>query len=305
MRSMLRAPVGSSERASFELFSESTAIRTNLQIRGYRVADTRFDFVDLDETIRVTSTAEVGLGTLLSFAIVALMLLGTSAAYARQLSLRDIYFSPQLIQLQGAVEKKVEPRHPELVVGEKVRPVPGWTKFCEDYRPICAMTAVQPQLASLSAEKRQELLAVNVTVNARIKPKTDAEHWGTANERYVYRDQTGAIFDVDKWDYAEDGYGDCEDYVLVKRKTLLLMGWPRSALLITFVKRYEEKKGEKVLVGHAVLTVKTSDGDLILDNMTSEIKRWWEAGYLYEKRQSEEDPNIWLALRPPILARGN
>ncbi len=48
----------------------------------------------------------------------------------------------------------------------------------------------------------------------------------------------------------EDGYGDCEDYALLKRKMLMQAGWPREALLMTVVR---DKKGE----GHAVLTVKT------------------------------------------------
>ena len=63
---------------------------------------------------------------------------------------------------------------------------------------------------------------------------TDIEHWGV----------------VERWNYPDDGYGDCEDYVLLKRRMLMQAGWPREALLITVVR---DKKGD----GHAVLTVKT------------------------------------------------
>ena len=63
---------------------------------------------------------------------------------------------------------------------------------------------------------------------------TDLEHWGV----------------VERWNYPDDGYGDCEDYVLLKRRMLMQAGWPREALLITVVR---DKKGD----GHAVLTVKT------------------------------------------------
>ena len=72
---------------------------------------------------------------------------------------------------------------------------------------------------------------------------TDLEHWGV----------------VEKWSYPEDGYGDCEDYVLLKRRMLMQSGWPREALLITVVR---DRKGD----GHAVLTVKTDKGEYILDN---------------------------------------
>ena len=61
-----------------------------------------------------------------------------------------------------------------------------------------------------------------------------------------------------------DGYGDCEDYVLLKRKMLIDAGWPREALLITVVR---DRKGE----GHAVLTVKTDKGELVLDNQNENV----------------------------------
>ena len=86
-------------------------------------------------------------------------------------------------------------------------------------------------------------MRINKWVNEPIKPMTDLEHWGV----------------VEKWSYPDDGYGDCEDYVLLKRRMLIQAGWPREALLITVVR---DKKGE----GHAVLTVKTDKGEFILDN---------------------------------------
>ena len=46
---------------------------------------------------------------------------------------------------------------------------------------------------------------------------TDMDHWGV----------------IEKWSLPTDGYGDCEDYVLMKRKMLIDAGWPREALLIT------------------------------------------------------------------------
>jgi predicted transglutaminase-like cysteine proteinase len=51
--------------------------------------------------------------------------------------------------------------------------------------------------------------------------------------------------------------------------------------------------------GHAVLTVVTSHGDFILDNMTDEIRPWEKTGYRFVKRQSQEDPNVWVAIELP------
>ncbi len=79
------------------------------------------------------------------------------------------------------------------------------------------------------------------------------------------------------------GKGDCEDYVLLKRRMLMQAGWPREALLITVVR---DKKGD----GHAVLTVKTDKGDFILDNQAENVLLWSETGYRFVKRQSQSDP---------------
>ena len=101
---------------------------------------------------------------------------------------------------------------------------------------------------------------------------------------------TGAT--VEKWSYPDDGYGDCEDYVLLKRRMLIEAGWPRSALLITVVR---DRKGD----GHAVLTVRTDKGEYILDNQNDKILPWSDTGYRFVKRQSQSDPNTWVALGDP------
>ena len=119
-------------------------------------------------------------------------------------------------------------------------------------------------------------MRVNRWVNANIKPITDLEHWGV----------------VERWNYPDDGYGDCEDYVLEKRRMLMEAGWPREALLITVVR---DQNGD----GHAVLTVKTDKGEFILDNQRDEILLWSETGYRFVKRQSQADPNVWVSLGEP------
>jgi predicted transglutaminase-like cysteine proteinase len=105
---------------------------------------------------------------------------------------------------------------------------------------------------------------------------TDLEHWGV----------------IERWNYPDDGYGDCEDYVLLKRRMLTQAGWPREALLITVVR---DKKGD----GHAVLTVKTDRGEFILDNQEPEVLPWTKTGYRFVKRQSQSDPNVWVSLDEP------
>jgi predicted transglutaminase-like cysteine proteinase len=161
-------------------------------------------------------------------------------------------------------------------VGGTARAPVGWTEFCAEYAPECDAKALDARDVVLTTKAWKELVRVNGFVNDAIKPETDLEHWGVA----------------ERWDYPTDGRGDCEDYVLLKRRMLMQAGWPRQALLITVVR---DKQGD----GHAVLTVKTDKGEFILDNQNEEILLWSDSGYQFVKRQSQTDPNVWVALGDP------
>ncbi|WP_161796952.1 transglutaminase-like cysteine peptidase [Devosia soli] len=79
--------------------------------------------------------------------------------------------------------------------------------------------------------------------------------------------------------------GDCKSYAISKRHELIRAGLPASALRIAYVKT---RQG----LGHAVLVVKTSQGDLTLDNLTGEIKPFHQAGYRVVAI-SGADPRRW------------
>ena len=161
-------------------------------------------------------------------------------------------------------------------LGASARAPIGWTEFCTEHAQECAVRPMESRDVVLTQKSWRELQRINNKVNAQIKPMTDLDHWGV----------------VERWSYPEDGYGDCEDYVLLKRRMLMQAGWPRQALLITVVR---DTKGE----GHAVLTVKTDKGEFILDNQNEEILLWSDTGYRYVKRQSQSDPNLWVSLGDP------
>ncbi|HLL28612.1 MAG TPA: transglutaminase-like cysteine peptidase [Xanthobacteraceae bacterium] len=160
-----------------------------------------------------------------------------------------------------------------VAVGEVTRPPIGWVQFCEERPWECKTEASAPRDVQLTKAAFKEMDRVNRYVNDHVKPMTDLEHYGV----------------IEKWAYPEDGYGDCEDYVLLKRRMLMQLGWPREALLITVVR---DKKND----GHAVLTVRTDKGEFILDNQEAEILPWSDTGYRYVKRQSQSDPNVWVSL---------
>ena len=156
------------------------------------------------------------------------------------------------------------------VGGQSLMPY-GWADFCHRYVGECDGGRMTPMDVDFTPQAMKRIQQVNSFVNKTIKPMSDMEHWGV----------------VDQWDYPSDGYGDCEDYVLLKRRILMDDGFPRQALLITVVK---DQHGD----GHAVLTVKTSVGEFILDNFDNEVRPWSQTKYQFIKRQSQADQNVWV-----------
>ncbi|TIN59485.1 MAG: transglutaminase, partial [Mesorhizobium sp.] len=90
--------------------------------------------------------------------------------------------------------------------------------------------------------------------------------------------------------YPDKGVGDCEDYVLEKRRQLSRMSISLADLLITVVRKPD---GE----GHAVLTVRTDEGDYVLDNLTDKVKPWDATGYRFLKRQAIDNTGRWVSIR--------
>jgi predicted transglutaminase-like cysteine proteinase len=159
-----------------------------------------------------------------------------------------------------------------LVTGDTLAPI-GWVQFCGENPADCQVQALPAKVAKLDSKSWRQLVRINREVNDTVEPVSDLEQWGT----------------LERWSYPTTGKGDCEDYVLEKRKRLIEAGWPRQSLLITVVR---DTKGD----GHAVLTVKTDRGDFVLDNQEARVKGWLDTGYRFVKRQSDQHPNKWVSL---------
>jgi predicted transglutaminase-like cysteine proteinase len=160
------------------------------------------------------------------------------------------------------------------VAGPATAPV-GHVAFCREAPAQCiAHGSRNAQI--LTAERWRELEAANTFANLLIGPRTDVEQH---NAEEVWS--------------LPGSYGDCEDYVLLKRKWLVESGWPTGALLIAVV---IDEVGE----GHAVLVARTDRGDYILDNKTNTILPWHQTRYGFVKRQSTSDPRRWVRVGQPI-----
>ncbi len=148
----------------------------------------------------------------------------------------------------------------------------GYVQFCARYKGECRETGRGDQQAELNERSWSQIVEVNSFVNTKITPATDIDLYQT----------------VERWDYPSTA-GDCEDYVLLKKRYLEGLGFPSESLLITVV--LDENRD-----GHAVLTVRTDGGDFILDNRRNTVLRWSETGYQFLKRQSQQNPRIWVSM---------
>lgn len=149
----------------------------------------------------------------------------------------------------------------------------GHYEFCRSHRNECSVRSHTGVPAPRITNRGWTVLRdVNTSVNISITPMTDADIYG--------REEI--------WTYPTD-VGDCEDFVLLKRRKLIDAGFDPSDLLITVVRKPD---GE----GHAVLTVRSAQGDYVLDNLNDEVKLWTETPYTYLKRQASFDSGRWVTI---------
>jgi predicted transglutaminase-like cysteine proteinase len=144
----------------------------------------------------------------------------------------------------------------------------SFVKFCLDYPGDCPKSAGAGRVR-LTSGRMAELASVNRAVNNSITPRPD-----TSTFRYWKLDVNA---------------GDCNSFAVQKRHELIQRGWPAAALALAVAKT---PWGE----GHLVVTVRTDQGDLVLDNLRSTIVSWQRTGYDWIMRQSERNPQFWVEL---------
>jgi predicted transglutaminase-like cysteine proteinase len=163
----------------------------------------------------------------------------------------------------------------------------GHFEFCKKWREECGRIKKPAGPETMSQDTWAAVRRINERINSEIAPKTDRELFG---KEELWTFPTGA--------------GDCEDFALLKRRTLIEeQGLSPSNVLLTVVKRLN---GE----GHAILTLRTTEGDFVLDNLHPAVRPWHAAkGYKFVKRQSSENADAWVSIGipgpAPILSAGS
>jgi len=186
---------------------------------------------------------------------------------------KRIVFALAALAAAGTAANGSELRPDAAMVTGSVTSQPiGHYEFCQRYASECAVRSKVGPAPTLTQHGWQVLNTINTRVNTTVVAMTDQDIYG--KEEY--------------WAYPVDA-GDCEDFVLEKRRQLLAKGFSAADLLITVVRKPD---GE----GHAVLTVRTSEGDFILDNLSADVKLWTDTPYTYLKRQASFNSGRWVTI---------
>jgi predicted transglutaminase-like cysteine proteinase len=148
----------------------------------------------------------------------------------------------------------------------------AYTEFCIRYQDQCRQkTVFRGGPVNLTAERWADLREVNRSVNQDIVPERNER--GLAGEAWLINPNRG----------------DCNDYAVSKRHELLQRGWPARALLLSEV---VTNSGEH----HLVLVVRTGSGDLVLDNLTAQIKPWSRVPYRWVRIQMPNESRLWATI---------
>ena len=150
----------------------------------------------------------------------------------------------------------------------------GYVRFCLRYAEDCKIRGndFRRRTVSLTGKRRAELVQVNRQVNRDITAQSDL------------------IIGTQDWS-VHPKMGACTDYAVTKRHDLLARGWPSSALLLSEVVTAAEEH-------HLVLVVRTTQGNLVLDNLDPNIWKVETVHYQWVRIQSKSNPKFWLAAAP-------
>jgi predicted transglutaminase-like cysteine proteinase len=141
-------------------------------------------------------------------------------------------------------------------------------KFCMESPQQCAAED-GPRTIEMTREARDTISAINRSVNLSIAPRLDPpgqEVWKTDTPE-----------------------GSCHDYAVTKREKLIAAGYSAKAVRLAVART---GSGE----GHAVVVIRTSDGDMVLDNRTNAIRRWDRTDLHWIEIESSDDPHMWNAV---------
>ncbi len=154
----------------------------------------------------------------------------------------------------------------------------GSAGLCTRYGWACAAS---PEQGRIGPAGLRIATKINAQINAEVREVSDQSQYRQA----------------EVWTLPTARGGDCEDFALLKKKRLIERGFPANQLLIATVL-------DRNHASHAVLVVRTTQGDYVLDNLTNRVKPWRATGYTFLKMQDPDAPHLWQAVLAGGIAQG-
>jgi predicted transglutaminase-like cysteine proteinase len=149
-------------------------------------------------------------------------------------------------------------------------------RFCLRYHEECEVRQVdfRRRNIALTPKRWNELNAVNRKVNREIVPEPNLG--GVMAEEWLLSPKAG----------------DCNDYAVTKRHILIAHGWPSRALLLSEV---VTPSGQH----HLLLVVRTKNADLVLDNLSANVRpvSTTYRQYKWVRIESPQNPRFWASVR--------
>ncbi|MFY0690789.1 MAG: transglutaminase-like cysteine peptidase [Paracoccaceae bacterium] len=144
----------------------------------------------------------------------------------------------------------------------------GAGNICQKYEWACATSKRGSK--ALTDHQLKVAQRINRAVNRRVTQITDQSQ---------YREE-------EVWALPTRRGGDCEDFVLLKKRLLMSSGIaPERLLIATALDRRRNS--------HAVLILRTDEGDYVLDNLNNRMLHWKETGYIFLRLQNSDAPHSW------------
>ena len=151
--------------------------------------------------------------------------------------------------------------------GRTLAPFPH-VAFCLKYPDQCEDKG-GGAVVTLDAKNQAMIDGVNSAINSAIVSREDPARTGT-------------------WEINPPA-GDCNDYAVSKRSELIEGGLPERAVRLAIGMTPEG-------IGHTVVVIRTTNGDMVIDNRNYDIKRWDRTDLAWLKVQSSANPKLWDSL---------
>lgn len=157
------------------------------------------------------------------------------------------------------------------LAARKAMPAPaGFGQLCGRHAWLCASTG-SGRPAHPDALKLAD--SINRKINHQVRQISDRRQYGRE----------------DVWALPTARGGDCEDFAMLKKLRLIEAGLRAETLLVATVL-------DRNRAPHAVLVLRTTGGDYILDNLRDRIVPWQQTGYSFLLMQDPRSPARWTAV---------